>query len=323
MRSAASDKENADAVAAVAAVAASPVFKAPVAHNPLANDPLPEGHPAVTPFDPTGAGASPFRSRPLIRDSREGFPQPNDGDIAAAAARAAAEVARSFASPRQPRAPATKSPAKAATVEAKNTHANVKAKNTHKGNKQGNPRVSWNAELEAERTYVPSPTEDTKSSIARAGGDDVELDSPVKSASPIKSPIKSASPEVKRGGRRLDAGDKVITASPKKGVQHREMPKLPPVPANFPEAFVERLKRLEERAEARERYWKGVVREVQRVASEDSAELRKRCQAAVDGKNEQIRHFRERLNAIVATVHEQSLRRSVESGVGALEALAV
>ncbi|ACO66651.1 predicted protein [Micromonas commoda] len=323
-RSASSDKENADAAAAVAAVAASPVFKAPVAHNPLANDPLPEGHPAVTPFDPTGAGASPFKSRPLIRDSREGFPQPNDGDIAAAAARAAAEVARSFASPRQPRAPATKSPAKAATVEAKNTHANVKAKNTHKGNKQGNnPRVSWNAELEAERTYVPSPTEDTKASIARAGADDVELDSPVKSTSPIKSPIKSASPEVKRGGRRLDAGDKVITASPKKGVQHREMPKLPPVPANFPEAFVERLKRLEERAEARERYWKGVVREVQRVASEDSAELRKRCQAAVDGKNEQIRYFRERLNAIVATVHEQSLRRSVESGVGALEALAV
>ena len=69
-RSASSDKENADAVAAVAAVAASPVFKAPVAHNPLANDPLPEGHPAVTPFDPTGAAASPYRSRPLIRDSR-------------------------------------------------------------------------------------------------------------------------------------------------------------------------------------------------------------------------------------------------------------
>lgn len=311
-RSALTDKENADAAAAaaVAVVAASPVFKAPIGpHNPLANDPLPEGHPAVTPFDPSGAAASPFRSRPLIRDSREGFPQPNDGDIAAAAARAAAEVARSFASPRQPRAPATKSPAKTATV-------NVKAKNTHKGNKQGNnPRVSWNAELEAERTYVPSPTEDTKAStIARVGADDVELD----------SPVKSASPEVKRGGRRLDGGDKVIAASPKKGgVQHREMPKLPPVPANFPEAFVERLKRLEERAEARERYWKGVVREVQRVASEDSAELRKRCQAAVDGKNEQIRHFRERLNAIVATVHEQSLRRSVESGVGALEALAV
>ena len=303
-RSVSSDKENADADAdaAVAAVAASPVFKAPVAHNPLAIDPLPEGHPAVTPFDP---GASPFRSRPLIRDSREGFPQPKDGDIAAAAARAAAEVARSFASPRQPRAPATKSPAKA---------TNVKAKNARKGNKQGNnPRVSWNAELEAERTYVPSPTEDTKASIARVGADDVELD----------SPVKSASPEVKRGGRRLDGGDKVIAPSPKKGVQHLEMPKLPPVPANFPEAFVERLKRLEERAEARERYWKGVVREVQRVASEDSAELRKRCQAAVDGKNEQIRHFRERLNAIVATVHEQSLRRSVESGVGALEALAV
>ena len=48
-----------------------------------------------------------------------------------------------------------------------------------------------------------------------------------------------------------------------------------------------------------------------------------RCQAAVDGKNEQIRHFRERLNAIVATVHEQSLRVSVEGGVGALGALAV
>ena len=45
-----------------------------------------------------------------------------------------------------------------------------------------------------------------------------------------------------------------------------------------------------------------------------------RCQAAVDGKNEQIRHFRERLNAIVATVHEQSLRMSVEGGVGALGA---
>jgi hypothetical protein len=25
----------------------------PLAHNPLANDPPPEGHPAVTPFDPT------------------------------------------------------------------------------------------------------------------------------------------------------------------------------------------------------------------------------------------------------------------------------
>ena len=173
--------------------------------------------------------------------------------------------------------------------------------------------MSWNAELEAERTYVPSPTEDTKASIARVGADDVELD----------SPVKSASPEVKRGGRRLDGGDKVIAPSPKKGVQHLEMPKLPPGARELPEAFVERLKRLEERAEARERYWKGVVREVQRVASEDSAELRKRCQAAVDGKNEQIRHFRERLNAIVATVHEQSLRRSVESGVGALEALAV
>jgi hypothetical protein len=51
--------------------------------------------------------------------------------------------------------------------------------------------------------------------------------------------------------------------------------------------------------------------------------LRRRCQAAVDGKNEQIRHFRERLNAIVATVHEQSLRMSAEGGVGALGALAV
>ena len=67
--------------------------------------------------------------------------------------------------------------------------------------------MSWNAELEAERTYVPSPTEDTKAStIARAGADDVELD----------SPVKSASPEVKRGGRRLDGGDKVIAASPKR-----------------------------------------------------------------------------------------------------------
>ena len=101
--------------------------------------------------------------------------------------------------------------------------------------------------------------------------DDVELD----------SPVKSASPDVKRGGRKhLDGGDKVIAASPRKGggakLLHREMPKLPPVPANFPEAFAERLKRLEERAETRERYWKGVVRQVRRVASEDSAELRKR-----------------------------------------------
>ena len=58
-RSASTDKENADAAAAVAVVAASPVFKAPIGpHNPLANDPLPEGHPAVTPFDPTGAGVA-------------------------------------------------------------------------------------------------------------------------------------------------------------------------------------------------------------------------------------------------------------------------
>lgn len=254
--------------------------------------------------------ASPFRSRPLIGDSREGFPQPNDTDIASAAARAAAEVSRSFAG--VPRAPVGakipgRTKAKAGGVELK-----VKKLNP--------ARVSWNAELEAERTYVPSPTDDTKSAAMNGVGtstDDVELD----------SPVKSASPDVKRGGRKLlDGGDKVIAASPRKGgakLLHREMPKLPPVPANFPEAFAERLKRLEERAETRERYWKGVVREVRRVASEDSAELRKRCQAAVDGKNEQIRHFRERLNAIVATVHEQSLRMSAEGGVGALGALAV
>ena len=218
------------------------------------------------------------------------------------------EVSRSFAG--VPRAPVgAKSPGR------------TKAGGGELKVKKLNPaRVSWNAELEAERTYVPSPTDDTKSAAMNGVGtstDDVELD----------SPVKSASPDVKRGGRKLlDGGDKVIAASPRKGgakLLHREMPKLPPVPANFPEAFAERLKRLEERAETRERYWKGVVREVRRVASEDSAELRKRCQAAVDGKNEQIRHFRERLNAIVATVHEQSLRMSAEGGVGALGALAV
>ena len=45
------DKENTHTAAA------SPVFKPPMdrplAHNQLANDPPPEGHPAVTPFDPT------------------------------------------------------------------------------------------------------------------------------------------------------------------------------------------------------------------------------------------------------------------------------
>ena len=210
-------------------------------------------------------------------------------------------MSRSFAG--VPRAPVgAKTPARTKAGELK-----VKKLNS--------ARVSWNAELEAERTYVPSPTDDTKSAAMNGVGtstDDVELD----------SPVKSASPDVKRGGRKhLDGGDKVIAASPKKlNPKHREMPKLPPVPANFPEAFAERLKRLEERAETRERYWKGVVREVRRVASEDSAELRRRCQAAVDGKNEQIRHFRERLNAIVATVHEQSLRMSAEGGVGALGA---
>ena len=280
------DKENAHTAAA------SPVFKPPMdrplAHNPLANDPPPEGHPAVTPFDPTKGEfcyfivivrpirltccrvlctasptkASPFRSRPLIGDSREGFPQPNDTDIASAAARAAAEVSRSFAG--VPRAPVgAKSPGR---TKAKAGEVELKVK------KLNSARVSWNAELEAERTYVPSPTDDTKSAAMNGGvgtsTDDVELD----------SPVKSASPDVKRGGRKLlDGGDKVIAASPKKlNPKHREMPKLPPVPANFPEAFAERLKRLEERAETRERYWKGVVREVRRVASEDSAELRKR-----------------------------------------------
>ena len=215
-------------------------------------------------------------------------------------------MSRSFAG--VPRAPVgAKSPGR---TKAKAGEVELKVK------KLNSARVSWNAELEAERTYVPSPTDDTKSAAMNGGvgtsTDDVELD----------SPVKSASPDVKRGGRKLlDGGDKVIAASPKKlNPKHREMPKLPPVPANFPEAFAERLKRLEERAETRERYWKGVVREVRRVASEDSAELRKRCQAAVDGKNEQIRHFRERLNAIVATVHEQSLRMSVEGGAGALGA---
>ena len=94
--------------------------------------------------------------------------------------------------------------------------------------KKLNPaRVSWNAELEAERTYVPSPTDDTKSAAMNGVGtstDDVELD----------SPVKSASPDVKRGGRKLlDGGDKVIAASPRKGgakLLHREMPKLPRCP---------------------------------------------------------------------------------------------
>ena len=59
---------------------------------------------------------------------------------------------------------------------------------------------------------MPSPTDDTKSAAMNGGvgtsTDDVELD----------SPVKSASPDVKRGGRKLlDGGDKVIAASPRKG----------------------------------------------------------------------------------------------------------
>ena len=89
----------------------------------------------------------------------------------------------------------------------------------------------------------------------------------------------SRRPEVKRGGRRLDGGDKVIAASPKKGVQHLEMPELPPVPANFPEAFVERLKRLEERAEARGGAGRAWSARYSEFAGGDSRPKAWRCQA--------------------------------------------
>lgn len=75
--------------------------------------------------------------------------------------------------------------------------------------------------------------------------------------------------------------------------------------------FGERLRALEQKAVARETYWQGVVREVQRAHAADAAGLRMQCARAVEAKNVQIRHFREQLNGLIASMHEQQLRKSM------------
>ena len=85
----------------------------------------------------------------------------------------------------------------------------------------------------------------------------------------------------------------------------------PAVPEpSYPEPIASRLRRLEDRAAARETHWRSVLNEVQKAHAADAAGLRRQCARAVEAKNVQIRHFREKLNRLIAAMHERSLRES-------------
>ena len=83
---------------------------------------------------------------------------------------------------------------------------------------------------------------------------------------------------------------------------------------SYPEPIATRLRRLEDRAAARETHWRSVLNEVQKAHAADAAGLRRQCARAVEAKNVQIRHFREKLNRLIAAMHEQSLRDSATRG---------
>ena len=83
---------------------------------------------------------------------------------------------------------------------------------------------------------------------------------------------------------------------------------------SYPEPIATRLRRLEDRAAARDTHWRSVLNEVQKAHAADAAGLRRQCARAVEAKNVQIRHFREKLNRLIAAMHEQSLRDSATRG---------
>jgi hypothetical protein len=56
------------------------------------------------------------------------------------------------------------------------------------------------------------------------------------------------------------------------------------VEPSYAAAFSERLRGLEQKAVAREAYWRGVVTEVQRAHASDAAGLRMQCSRAVEAK---------------------------------------
>ena len=184
-----------------------------------------------------------------------------------------------------------------------------------------------------------NPTAGLPAVVRRVGAswDDVDVDqraSAPRSASPVKpksSPVKSKSPES------LPRWDS--SPGPKPKPRRRPATAAAPAAPNGPRArrsldvamgkendtaaaasfvpaeFAARLQRLEQKAVAREAYWKGVVNEVQKAHAADAATLRKQCQRAIDAKNVQIRQFREQLSALMQAMHEQALRKSIEGGV--------
>ena len=91
---------------------------------------------------------------------------------------------------------------------------------------------------------------------------------------------------------------------------------------SYPEPIAARLRRLEDRAAARETHWRSVLNEVQKAHAADAAGLRRQCARAVEAKNVQIRHFREKLNRLIAAMHERSLRESTRRSDDAAAATA-
>ena len=253
-------------------------------------EPLPPGHPAITPFDP-----------------------------AAAAAAAGSGRARDTSAPASPLAPSA-----AAAC-----------------------RVSWNAELER----VPRERSPSRSPLRGGGAAPSPSASPARSAmrrrgatsassapsSPSRTPPHRSKtpphrsrtpPSARRSlvsdvARAWEEEEERRPRGPRPNVSSSTPPPPPPpstalVSVNDAEAqarsFASKLHALEARTVAREAYWQGVVREVQRAHAEDAAGLRRQCARAVEAKNVQIRQFRERLNGLIAAMHEQTLRSSIAAG---------
>jgi colicin import membrane protein len=210
----------------------------------------PEGHPAITPFDP-----SPFRSKSRATRSNERI---GDG-----------------ATDRPTRSP-TKRAAKAETDE----------KDSNRGEIASRSPANFDAPVAGEdATAKPVATEAAVEVSTRAKAPRASISASLRASLPLEA---SASAAAKR------------SAPPASAV---------PEPS-YPEPIAARLRRLEDRAAARETHWRSVLNEVQKAHAADAAGLRRQCARAVEAKNVQIRHFREKLNRLIAAMHERSLRES-------------
>ena len=231
---------------------------------------LPEGHPAITPFDP-----SPFRSK-----SRRGCDGANDRPTRSPTKRAA-------------KVEKDEKDEKDEKVEKDETDE----KDSNRGDTESRSPANFDAPVAVEdATAKPFAAEAAVEVSARA-----KVPRASNSASLRASfPLASASAAAKRSE-----------------------PSASAVPEpSYPEPIAARLRRLEDRAAARETHWRSVLNEVQKAHAADAAGLRRQCARAVEAKNVQIRHFREKLNRLIAAMHERSLRESTRRNDDAAAAAA-